>query len=289
MEENQNVIMTQGVDGQPAAKEQKKMEQQHAENRNASKNSTALKEYKGIVIALIAGLCAVLCVAIFSGSLVSYKKTSGSGGITATGSANCDFEADLIVWRGSFSAYGRTSQDAYKSINKDSKVIKKYLLDNGVTQDEMVFSSVTINQRWENEYNYNGDKIGEYLDGYDLYQDICITSNDVDKIEGISRDISELIESNVEFISYEPEYYYTKLDELKLQLIEEATTNAKARIDLISEGSGAGIGKLLNANLGVFQITAQNSNTEYSYGGAFDTSSRYKTASITVKLNYATE
>lgn len=248
-----------------------------------------MKEYKGIVIAIIAGVCAVLCVAIFSGSLVSYKKTSGSGGITATGSANCDFEADLIVWRGSFSAYGMTSQNAYKTINQDSKVIKKYLLDSGVTEDEIVFSSVTISQRWENEYNANGDIVGEYLNGYDLYQNICVTSNDVDKIEAVSRDISELIESNVEFVSYEPEYYYTKLDELKLQLIEEATENAKARIDLLSEGTGAKTGKLLNANLGVFQITAQNSNTEYSYGGSFDTSSRYKTASITVKLNYATE
>ena len=43
----------------------------------------------------------------------------------------------------------------------------------------------------------------------------------------------------------------------------------------------------MNANLGVFQITAQNSNTEYSYGGYFDTSSRKKTASITVRLNYS--
>lgn len=61
-----------------------------------------MKEYKGIIIALIAGICAIVCTTVFTGNLVSYKKTSGSGGLTATGSANCDFEADLIVWRGSF-------------------------------------------------------------------------------------------------------------------------------------------------------------------------------------------
>ena len=74
---------------------------------------------------------------------------------------------------------------------------------------------------------------------------------------------------------------------MKLELIEKATANAKERIDIMAEGSGANLGNLLTANLGVFQITAQNSNTEYSYGGYFDTSSRNKTASITVKLNYA--
>lgn len=247
-----------------------------------------MKEYKGIVIALIAGICAIISVSIFTGNLVSYKKTSGSGGLTATGSANCDFESDLIVWRGNFSSEGNTAQEAYRSIKKDADLIRKYLTDNGVTEDEMVFSSVTINEVWESEYNEEGDRIRDYLTGYSLYQDVSITSTDIDKIENISRDISGLIESGVQFTSNEPEYYYTKLDELKLQLIEEATQNAKSRIDLMAAGTGATVGELLNANLGVFQITAQNSNTEYSYGGSFDTSSRNKTASITVKLNYST-
>jgi len=248
-----------------------------------------MKEYKGIIIALIAGICAIISVSIFTGNLVSYKKTSGSGGLTATGSANCDFESDLIVWRGNFSSEGNTAQEAYRSIKKDADLIRKYLTDNGVTEDEMVFSSVTINEVWESEYNEEGDRIRDYLAGYSLYQDVSITSTDIDKIENISRDISGLIESGVQFTSNEPEYYYTKLDELKLQLIEEATQNAKSRIDLMAAGTGATVGELLNANLGVFQITAQNSNTEYSYGGSFDTSSRNKTASITVKLNYSTD
>ncbi|MDE6845754.1 MAG: SIMPL domain-containing protein, partial [Lachnospiraceae bacterium] len=207
----------------------------------------------------------------------------------ATGSANCDFESDLIVWRGGFSAYGSTAREAYRSISNDAKLVKEYLEKNGVTEDEMVFSSVTIDEHWVTKYNDDGNRIGEYLDGYDLYQNISITSTDLDKIEGVSRDISELIESNVQFVSYEPEYYYTKLDELKLELIEEATQNAKARIDIMAEGSGTQPDELLNASLGVFQITAQNSNTEYSYGGTFDTSSRLKNASVTVKLNYSVQ
>ncbi|GFI22750.1 hypothetical protein IMSAGC011_01526 [Lachnospiraceae bacterium] len=241
-----------------------------------------------VIIALIAGISAIICVSIFSGSLTSYKKYSTGNGITVTGSASCDFESDLIVWRGNFFAYGQTPKTAYKSIKSNADVIKDYLIENGITESELSFSSVSISQRWVTEYNDDGKRIGEYLDGYDLSQTVTVTSDDVDKVDAVSRDITKLLESNIEFESDSPEYYYTKLDELKLDLIEQATANAKARVDIIAEGTKSHTTKLLTANLGVFQITAQNSNSEYSYGGAFDTSSRSKTATITVKLNYAT-
>ncbi len=247
-----------------------------------------MKDGKGIAIAIIVSLAAIICTAILVFGFVSYKKTSGGGGITATGSANCDFESDLIVWRGSFSSYGATTTDAYNLLKKNAGLIKDYLKTNGVTDDEMVFKSIYISQRYSTRYNDEGDNLGSYPDGYDLYQEVIVTSNDVDKVEKISRDITELIESGVEFTSNEPEYYYTKLDELKLQLIDEATKNAKQRIDIIASGTGEVAGKLTDANLGVFQITATNSSDEdYSYGGTFNTSSREKTASITVRLNYA--
>lgn len=251
------------------------------------------KDKKGIVtvlVALIAAVTAISCVTIFTKGLVGYKKGASGNGLTATGSASCDFESDLIVWRGGFSTYGMTTKEAYEVIKSDTDVVKKYLLENGVTEDEMVFSSVGISQRYRTEYDENGKYIRDYPDGYDLYQNVTVTSNDIDKVENISRDITKLIESGVEFSSYSPEYYYTKLDEVKLELIEKATENAKQRIDIMTEGTGSKAGKLLTANLGVFQITATNSGSgEYTYDGAFDTSSRYKTAMITVRLNYEVE
>lgn len=245
-----------------------------------------MEKYKSIIIAIIAGICSILSVNIAVNGLVSYKQTS-SGGITVTGSASRDFTSDLIVWRGSFSAYGETTKQAYEVVKKDSEIIRKYLLENGVKEDEFVFSSVSIEQKFREEYNAYGTLVATYPDGYKLSQQLSVQSNDVNKIEAISRDITELIDSGVEFISEPPEYYYTKLDELKLEMIELATENAKVRVDKIAENSNSKIGNLSSANLGVFQITAQNSDSEeFSYGGAFNTWSKNKTASVTVKLNY---
>ena len=259
-------------------------------NENEPKNNYRKSGAVAISIALIAAVAAIACVAILSGSFAKYKKYANGNGITVTGSASCDFESDLVVWRGSFSAYGYTPKEAYQSIKHDADVIRQYLLDNGISEDEIAFSSVSISQRYISEYNDEGNFIGEYPDGYDLYQSLSVTSTDLDKVDSISRDITKLIESNIEFVSESPEYYYTKLDELKLDLIAQATENAKARVDIIADGTSADTSRLLTANLGVFQITALNSaSEEYSYGGTFNTSSRYKTASITAKLNYAVD
>lgn len=38
--------------------------------------------------------------------------------------------------------------------------------------------------------------------------------------------------------------------------------------------------------MGIFQITGQNSDEDYSWGGTFNTESKEKTASITMKLDY---
>lgn len=250
--------------------------------------------FKDKAIIVMAGifLC-VVCVsvsAVFSViRFIDYKKTV-NGGITVTGSATKDFDSDLIVWRGSFSGTAFSTKEAYELLKKDADVIRKYLVDNSVLEDEIVFSAVNIAENYRYEYSDNGNIKNMYLEGYTLRQNVTIQSDNVDNIERISRDITQLIDSGVEFISEAPEYYYTKLDELKLEMIADATENARARAELVAENSKSGVGKLINANLGIFQITAQNSaSDEYSSGGTFNTWSRAKTASVTVKLFYAVD
>lgn len=242
----------------------------------------------GILIALIAGISAIICFWLMTDGLVSYRKSAKGEGISATGSASNDFESDLIVWEGSFYAKENTTRDAYYIIKRDAEKVRQYLLDNGVTEDEIVFSSITTNTVYRWEYDEYGNETGRYEDGFEMYQSLSVSSGDIDKVEKISRDITSLLESGVQFSSDAPKYYCTTLDEVKLQLIQEATDNAKQRIDIMAQETGCQVGELLTANLGVFQITGyQTGTSSYSYDGAFDTSSRYKTASITVRLNYS--
>lgn len=219
-----------------------------------------------------------------------YKKEAGDTSmISATGSAEIDFDADLVVWRGSFTASAVTSVEAYDKIKNDTTAVREYLLNNGINEQELVFNSVNIREITRSNYTENGSYINSTLEGYKLSQSIVVTSKDIDKVEKVSRDISTLLENGVEFESDSPEYYCEKLNEVKLELIKLATANAKERINIMANESGAKLGKLLNSKLGVFQIVARNSGTSsYAYDGYFDTSSRYKTANITVRLEYQT-
>lgn len=216
-----------------------------------------------------------------------YKKGVGNS-ISATGSAELDLTSDLIVWRGYFEAVGDTSKDAYDIIKVDAEKVKKYLEDSGIKASEMVFNSVNISEKMEPIYDANGNWRGQTPVGYDLSQSVVITSKDIEKVEKVSRDISKLLEEGVQFSSSSPEYYCTTLSDSKLKLIELATKNAKERIDIMATEAGASVGKLKNSKLGVFQIVAKNSGTSsYAYDGFLDTSSKDKTASITVKLEYS--
>ncbi len=235
---------------------------------------------------LIIGLAIVISCAILAGAFITYK-TSDSRVLNATGSASVDFDADLIVWRGSFTAYSESSSRAYKQIKREADLVADYLDSKGIDEDEYVFSSVDIRENTINNYDEYGNFLNSYIEGYTLTQSVVISSEDIDRVEEISRDISTLLDSGVELTSDAPEYYCTGLDDIKLDLIEKATENAKARIDIMAAQSGAHAGKLKSSNLGVFQITARNSGTSsYSYDGYLDTSSRQKTATITVRLEY---
>lgn len=246
-----------------------------------------LKEYRSIIIACIAGLCAIICVVIGTDGLKAAKLGKRGDGLSATGSASVDFTSDLAIWRGSFSVRGNTSKEAYRKIEQNAEIVENYLKERGVTGEEITFYSVYIDELTKDNYNAEGEYIGSESDGYELTQSFAVSSYDVNKITNISNECTELINSGVEIFSSSPEYYYTKLDELKLQLIEEATKNAKERIDIMARNAGCQAGDLLSANLGVFQITGAYSGTEeYSYGGTFNTSEKDKTASITVRLNY---
>ncbi len=238
------------------------------------------------ISALIIGVCIVIsCVALAFG--LSHFRSESTHVIAATGSASVDFESDIIIWRGSFSATAYTSQEAYTKIKKDAEIVKTYLTGNGVAESEIVFESVDIRRTYRDNYDENGNYIGSEADGYQLTQDVSVSSSNLDVVERVSRDISSLLDKGVELTSDSPEYYYSDLDALKLDLIDKASINAKDRIDIIARNSGASLGKLKNSSLGVFQITAKNTGTSsYSYDGAFDTSSRFKTASITVRLEY---
>jgi Uncharacterized protein conserved in bacteria len=241
------------------------------------------KPNRGNTKILIISISIIIASAILSFALVNRNIADEQINVTGLGEKN--FQSDLIVWNGTYSRTGKTLKETYEKLNNDQVIVKDFLARKGIAINEIVYSSISIQQEFEDREDKDRNRIQVFKD-YRLQQNTKIESKDIERVEKVSREITELINSGIEFYSQEPQYYFTELGDLKLQLIELATKNGKERAEKIVEQTGFKLGKLKYANLGVFQIMAQNSNTDYSWSGAFDTGSKNKTATITVKMQF---
>ena len=230
-----------------------------------------------VAVILSAGLIASTFIA--TNGLVEIK---GSRSITVTGSAKQQLKSDLIVWKGSFSSQSQLMPEAYARLKADSGKVRKYLQGKGIDEKDMVFSSIDTNPVYE--VNYNGQYTNNII-AYRLYQRVEIKSEDVDKLTQISREATELMNEGVEFQSFQPEYFYTKIADLKVSMLAEATKDAKNRAEQISQNTGSRIGALKSAKMGVFQITPLYS-TEVADYGINDTSSLEKEITAVVTCTF---
>lgn len=238
-----------------------------------------------IVTAFIFSIAMVMSVWI--GGRYLNKARGRAKTVSVVGMAERDFTSDLIVWKFNYSVLNFSMKDGYAELKKTNQTVRDYLKSKGISEDETTF--LAIDSEKENEYHWDdAAKRGYYtFKGYNLTQTVRIESHDVDKVEQISREISELLDKGIELGLNDLSYYYTQLSDLKIEMLAEATDNARNRAKTIAKSAGAKLSGLQNANMGVFQITAPNSSDEdYSWGGAFNTSSKQKRASINMRLTY---
>jgi len=233
---------------------------------------------------VIIGLSFIIGVWILAGA---YKfRSNAQNTITVTGSAEKDFVSDLVIWNGSYSRKYMDLQAAYAQLKEDENAIRTYLTGKGIKNEEMVISAININKEFDYKTDEYGRSQGQQFSGYNLTQNVKVESTDIDKIEKISREATELIKTGIEFNSSSPLFYYTKLTEVKMDLLAKASDDGKKRAEIIAENAGSSLSKLKKATLGVFQITGKNSDEDYSYGGTFNTSSKNKTGSITIRMEF---
>ncbi|WP_297338236.1 SIMPL domain-containing protein [Algoriphagus sp.] len=232
--------------------------------------------------AIIFSLAIVASAIIFGYAVINRNNPQGTINVTGLGEQN--FTSDLIVWEGNFTRESSNIQSAYANLEKDRASVTAYLVSKGIPEEQLVFNAVTTNPQYQQNYSNDGRYMGQTFTGYQLNQSLVIESEEVEKVEKISREITELLNQGIAFYSQQPRYYYTELESLKLEMIAKATEDARIRAERIAQNSNANLGNLISANMGVFQITGQNSGEDYSWGGVFNTSAKNKTASITMKL-----
>ncbi|MCT4583663.1 MAG: SIMPL domain-containing protein [Peptostreptococcaceae bacterium] len=220
------------------------------------------KNWVLVVVSIILSLGIIVSSAIMTNGFIKVKETKNE--LVVKGSSKQQIKSDLVVWTGSFSYESANLSDAYLGIKESERKVKAYLQKSGVEEDQIVMSSINtikLNKRLPYGNGYSNE-----VEKYRLVQDVKIESKEIDKITQISRKSTDLINEGVEFESYPPSYLYTKLADLKVEMIGKATKDAKERAQKMLEVTGNSVGKLNSARVGIFQITPLYSNEVSDYG-----------------------
>ncbi len=221
------------------------------ENLNCKRTNT-----KVIAAALIALGIFAAGLALRNG-IVKFKSMERI--VTVKGLAEKEVPADKVVWRINYSEMGNDILSLYATVEKNNAAIKSYLIENGLDESEIFISSPSLTDQ-EEAYSYRENKPRFK---YSIYSSITIPSKKIDIVRGLtSRIVTDFMKKGVVLNDY-AYYDFTGLNEIKPQMIEDATANARASAQKFAEDSHSRIGKIKTASQGQFSIDDLDETTPY--------------------------
>jgi hypothetical protein len=216
----------------------------------------------------------------------AFERSKNENTIQVTGSAKRRLRSDMIVWRAHVASNGTDLKTAYRTLANVVPRVTAYLEKNGIPKPQLVVSAVTTTELHPRDKE--GERQEDVISGYALSQTIEVRSNEIDKVSALARRATELIEEGIPLQSDAPEFHYTKLAELKLQMLAEAARDSRQRAEEIAKATGARIGVLRGARMGVIQINPADS-TDVSGEGNNDTTSLDKDIISVVSSTFSIE
>jgi len=214
----------------------------------------------------------------------AWMRISERESINVTGSARKAVRSDLIVWRGSFTVEAKDLLDAQRRLKADFGKVEAFLRSRGVTN--YIVGNVAI-QELRTSQKQEGEAVIK-LSGYRLSRPVEIQSSEVDRIAQLDRETFALLEDGVLFTADLPQYIYTKAGEAKVEMLADATKDARSRADQIAVQGARTIKRLQSAKMGVFQITPVHS-IQASWDGMNDITSVEKTITAVVTATFSLE
>ncbi len=222
------------------------------------------------------------------------RKQPEKNNIRITGSAKKRIISDLIEWSATIEGKGGDRTAAYVSLKGGTEKAVGFLKSQGIKPDDIKTQSATITEEFElvrEDKVLTGTNVPLRTEtrksvGFRAFQVVSVSSPDVPLVEKASREITSLLEQDVFVTSHPPKYYYTRLGELKLEMLAEAAKDARGRAENILRSAGnTDIGPLVYSSMGIININPANS-TETSSEGNNDTTSHEKDIITIVRAEY---
>jgi hypothetical protein len=228
-------------------------------------------------IAIILGVSFVLGAATFG--TYFYRSRQSSHVIRVVGAATSRYESDVVKWR---IAVGRSvglgdARAGYAETRTDFQALMSELRSAGIGETDITVQPINRNPTYDNSGN---------LAGYNFTQSVYVISADIPTIEKLALNPDTLFARGVSLQYSNLEYYFSRLPDIKKELLASATQDARRRAEEIARNSGARLGRVASARAGIFQITEPYS-TEVTDYGVYNTSTRAKDVTVTVTAEFS--
>jgi hypothetical protein len=202
--------------------------------------------------------------------------------VEVTGSAKRPIRADYAIWRGSLTTQEGSVAAAYRELRPNIDRVQSFLRAQGIPDSSVSLSPLQTFAI--PEITPQGRETGRTI-GHRVTQNIEVRSANVDTITAVSRRANDLVADGVPLMAFPPEYLYTKLADIRVDLLSAATADARERARAMAESAGGRIGGIRGARMGVFQITPRFS-TEVADYGINDVSSIEKDITAVVRVSF---
>lgn len=198
---------------------------------------------------------------LLGNAAIEYKQFDRS--VMVKGLSEREYEADIVIWPIKFSAAGNDLESLYDTIEKSTDLIKTFLSKSGISQPEITFSSPSITDKSAQQYGNNAR--AEFR--YTAFQTVTVYSKNISAVRAVMSSLSELGKQGIVFTGgdyqSQTEYLFTRLNDVKPEMIEEATTKARAVAEKFSADSKSSLGKIKKASQGQFSITSRDKNNPH--------------------------
>jgi len=212
---------------------------------------------------------AIACTAVIlsAGLVEAFRIKHQEKRITVTGSASRRIRSDLIVWRATVRSQNPDLTGAYKKLAADVPTLVDFIKTHGMTDQQITVSAASITE--VHPRTQEGVEQEAVVAAYVARQDVVVESADIAKVEQISREVTQLLDRGVYVQSTPPLYIYTRLAPLKIQMLADASKDARLRAEQIAINTNCTLGKLITGHMGVMQVNEKFA-TEVSAEGNND-------------------
>lgn len=194
-------------------------------------------------------------------ALITFKQLDRS--VTVKGLSEREYQADVVIWPIQFLEASNDLPALYKTVENNTGKIRDFLLSRGLSEQEISFTAPTIVDK--SAQQYGGGPRAEFR--YTANQTVTVYSEQIDVVRQTMTALSELGKQGMvlsgQSYQAQTEYLFTRLNDIKPAMIEEATQNAREVAKKFAADSDSDLGKIRSASQGQFSISARDNNTPH--------------------------